>query len=298
MSIYRRNGIWLRLFCLFLITAAGCADAALMDPDKEPNTSQNPEALQNSTNSNQTEAAEKSTEKNEPLWIRTARQDLAQWPDRLIEDAKDSFLQPDNMTALILAGGASIVMHKDADEDVADYFSRHQKLRNFRDESLNIIGHPTTHFSASALWYFLSLHNQDEVNRERAWTMRTALTITWITTMGLKAARDNETPNGKDWAWPSGHTSSSFTVASVLDEFYGPKVGIPAYGVALLIAYRMMDTGDHWGSDVVFGATLGWVVGHTVAGKHKKLEVAGFKVVPYIPITEEPAIGIGLMKRF
>ena len=26
--------------------------------------------------------------------------------------------------------------------------------------------------------------------------------------------------------WPGGHTSSSFTVASVLDEFYGPKVDL------------------------------------------------------------------------
>jgi membrane-associated phospholipid phosphatase len=29
----------------------------------------------------------------------------------------------------------------------------------------------------------------------------------------------------------------------------------------------MMDEGDHWASDVLFGAVLGWVVGHTVAGR-------------------------------
>jgi membrane-associated phospholipid phosphatase len=116
--------------------------------------------------------------------------------------------------------------------------------------------------------------------------------------MGLKAIRDNESPNGKDWAWPSGHAASSFTVASVLDEFYGPRVGIPAYAVASVVSFRMIDSGDHWGSDVIFGATLGWVVGHTFAGKHKDLEVAGFKVMPYMSNNNGPSVGVMLVKQF
>jgi len=60
----------------------------------------------------------------------------------------------------------------------------------------------------------------------------------------------------------------------------------------------MMDTGDHWGSDVVFGATLGWVVGHTIAGKHKKLEVAGFEVLPYAATNNYTVMGVNLLKRF
>ena len=298
MRKQRRNGFWLSLFCAVVVFTAGCASTKPEISLTEPEVSQHSESIQNQDISPQTDQEKEPPEKSEPLWLKSVKDDLGKWPDRLITDSKDTFLRSDNMTALLLAGGASIAMHQEADEKTADYFERHQKLRNFRDESLNVIGHPTTHFAASSLWYFLSARNEDEVNKERAWTMRTALTITWIATTGLKFIRDNETPNGKDLAWPSGHTSSSFTVAAVLDEFYGPKVGIPAYVVASIVAYRMMDTGDHWGSDVAFGATLGWVVGHTVAGKHKKLEIAGFKVVPFIPITEEPAIGIGLVKRF
>ena len=98
------------------------------------------------------------------------------------------------------------------------------------------------------------------------------------------------------YAWPSGHTASSFTVASVLDEFYGPQIGIPAYAAAGFVGYRMMDAGDHWASDVLFGGVLGWVVGHTVAGKHKQLEVAGFEVVPYF--SESGANGIALVRQF
>jgi len=298
MSKHRRNGFRLGLFCASLVFALCCTNTGRAGTDKKSDVPPS-EQSQDKPTEKQIEPTEDTSETDtEPLWLKTAKQDLEYWPERLISDTKESFLRPDNMTALLFAGAASVVMHQDADKDIADYFERHQKMRNFRDESLNIIGHPTTHFAAGTLWYFLSIHNQDDVNRERAWTMRTALTITWLATMGLKAARDNETPNGKDWAWPSGHTSSSFTVASVLDEFYGPKVGIPAYTIASLVAYRMIDTDDHWASDVVFGATLGWVVGHTVAGKHKELEVAGYKIVPFVPVTEEPAIGIGFLKRF
>ena len=129
--------------------------------------------------------------------------------------------------------------------------------------------------------------------------MITALSVTGLATTGLKAVRHNDTPNGKAWAWPSGHTSGSFTVASVLHEFYGLKIGIPAYAIASLVGYRMMDAGDHWASDVVFGATLGWVVGHTIAAKHKELEVAGFEILPYYTATTDgPALGVSLAKRF
>ena len=233
------------------------------------------------------------------LFFESAKVDFANWPDRIIEDSKECFLRPDNLTALLLAGGASVAMHhSNADKNIAENFEKHRFLRGFPDESLNVIGSPGTHFAVTGLWYALSAENQDEFNKERAWTMMTALAVTGLTTVGLKAIRDNDTPNGKRWAWPSGHTASSFTVASVLDEFYGPKVGIPAYVLASLVAYRMMDTGDHWASDVVFGATLGWVVGHTIAGKHKELEIAGFKVSPSIAGSNHPVMGISFVKQF
>jgi hypothetical protein len=234
------------------------------------------------------------------LFLESAKTDLLGLPCRIIEDSKDTFFRVDNISALLLAGGAHIAMDQSsADRDIADHLEDHAVFQGFADESLNVLGSPVTHLVAAGLWYALSAEKQYEVGKERAWTMTTALSVTGLVTVGLKAIRDNDTPNGKMWAWPSGHTSSSFTVASVLHEFYGLKVGIPAYAVASLVAYRMMDTGDHWASDVVFGATLGWVVGHTVAAKHKKLEVAGFQILPYYAATGDgPAIGVSLLKQF
>ncbi|GAH38877.1 unnamed protein product, partial [marine sediment metagenome] len=157
-------------------------------------------------------------------FFESATINIEDWPKRIIEDSKETFLRPDNMTALLLAGGASIAMHSSgADKKLDENFDDHHVFGDFTDESLNVIGSPWTHLAASSLWYATSAKNQDEFNKQRAGAMIRALGVTSVITMSLKAIRDNDSPNGKNWAWPSGHAASSFTVASVLDEFYGPE---------------------------------------------------------------------------
>ena len=223
-------------------------------------------------------------------------------PSRMLQGSKETYSRADNLAALLLAGGASVVMHNEPsklsiDDKVASHFERHGNLPDDLSETTYTVGGPGFHFAATGLWYGLAAANKDDLNSQRAWTMLTALSITGVTTLGLKAIVNNEQPNQEmGMAWPSGHTASSFTVASVLDEFYGPQIGIPAYAAAGFVGYRMMDAGDHWASDVLFGGVLGWVVGHTVAGKHMQLEVAGFEVMPYAG--DSGATGIALVRQF
>ncbi len=270
MKALKRHGWSFRICCCVMLITAGCV------------------------NQNTTQTQPKRD------WVESAWNRRHTWPDRIIEDSKDTFTDPNNLWLLAIAGGASIAMHNTrADDQLQDSFENHRVIDGFFGESLNFAGSPATHFAATGLWYALAVDANDRLNEERAWTMMTALAINGMVTVGLKAARDNDNPNGERWAWPSGHTSSSFTVAAVLDEFYGPKVGIPAYVLASLVGYRMIDEGDHWSSDVVFGAALGWVVGHTVAGKHKKLELAGFQLMPLTATTGgEPASGLCFVKQF
>lgn len=229
----------------------------------------------------------------------TVKTDLRAFPDRLEQDGKATFLNRDRAAILLWAGLASVAMNNgNADDDIARYFERHDKFSKTEAEVLNVIGSPLTHFPATALWYAVSVNREDDMNKQRAMTMFTALTINGVATTALKAVRHNDRPAGDGWAWPSGHTSSSFTVASVLHEFYGLKVGIPAYAAAGLVACRMMDVGDHWASDVVFGATLGLVVGHTVARNHEMPKIAAFEVLPYYGNYQSPALGVSLARRF
>jgi len=262
---YCWKGCRLTVFCAVLLFSAGCAGSAAGSSDKV---------------------------------LRSAKADFFGLPADILEGLKDTFSANDNVTALLLAGAASIAMHNsDADNKIFAWTERHRLFHSFTDRSLKTIGNPGFHFAAAGIWYGLAVDNDDELNKSRSWTMLKALSTTGVSTAALKAVRNNENPNGKDWAWPSGHTSSSFAAASVLDEFYGQKVGIPAYTVAALVGYRMADSGDHWASDVVFGATLGWVAGRTIAGKDKPFEIAGFKILPFTANNNESA-GINLLKRF
>jgi membrane-associated phospholipid phosphatase len=226
--------------------------------------------------------------------------DAKAYPKAAFEDAKRTFINRDNILLLLLAGGGSIAMHDTGiDERAADHFSENGKMSKDLDKLIETAGNPGTHFIAAGVWYLIAAKKNDDVNLQRSWVMLKALGITGAMTLTLKAAVHNDTPNGKDWAWPSGHTASSFCAASVLDEFYGPKIGIPAYLGAGLVGYRMMESGDHWASDVMFGGILGYLVGHTVAGPNKELKIANFKVQPMVTsLHGNPAAGIGLEKRF
>ena len=301
MRTYCLNRYWLGLVLAGLIFAAGCAGPAeqLSETGKFLGSAGAEVAsLPGKIIEGSKEGLEELSETSGYL-LESATINTEDWPKRIIGDTKETFLKPDNMVALLLAGGASIAMHSSgADKELAENFDNPRVFHGFTDESLNIIGSPWTHLVASSLWYATSAKNQDEFSKQRAGAMLRALGVTSVITMGLKAIRDNDSPNGKKWAWPSGHAASSFTVASVLDEFYGPRVGIPAYAAASLVSYRMIDSGDHWGSDIIFGATLGWVVGHTFAGKHKELEIAGFKVLPYMAGNNGPVMGFSLVKQF
>jgi len=72
-------------------------------------------------------------------------------------------------------------------------------------------------------------------------------------------------PNGQDdESFPSGHASNAFALAAVAERHYGWKVGVAAYGVAAVVGLSRLKQNAHYLSDVLGGATLGYVVGRTV----------------------------------
>ena len=224
---------------------------------------------------------------------------IVQLPGDVIEQSGRAFFEPNNLTLLLLAGGGSIALHDKADEHLADHFQKHDKMPDDLDNITELLGGPGPHFIATGLWYAMAVNGNDQIGQHRAWTMMKALSVAGFSTLTLKLINNNHTPNDNPLAWPSGHTSSSFCVASVLDEMYGAKVGVPAYALAGFVGYRMAEAGDHWASDVLFGAVLGYVVGHSVAGQDKLPEVAGFTVLPATFYNgSRTATGVSFVKRF
>lgn len=79
-------------------------------------------------------------------------------------------------------------------------------------------------------------------------------------TWALKSTVRKQRPSGGDFSFPSGHTSVAFATATVLDRHFGRRVGLAAYGLAVLTAGARMEDRRHYFSDVACGAALGLAV--------------------------------------
>ena len=102
---------------------------------------------------------------------------------------------------------------------------------------------------------------QHEVSKK----LTQALAVNGVTTLLLKASANTRGPDGDRLAWPSGHSSSAFTVAAVINEYYGPLAGIPSLVLAGFIGYQRIDSRRHDFSDVIFGGMLGYIIGSSIA---------------------------------
>ena len=74
---------------------------------------------------------------------------------------------------------------------------------------------------------------------------------------------------GKD-TFPSGHAMTTFAVASALSHTKGcPKwVKITSYSVAAAVSFARWGAHRHYPSDILAGATLGYLMGKSVAANH------------------------------
>ncbi len=83
-------------------------------------------------------------------------------------------------------------------------------------------------------------------------------------TYAIKYTVGRTRPNGDPRSFPSGHTSSAFATATVLQRHYGWKVGVPAYALGVFTAATRIADNKHWASDVVMGAAIGITAGRAV----------------------------------
>jgi membrane-associated phospholipid phosphatase len=116
------------------------------------------------------------------------------------------------------------------------------------------------------------------------------LLLTYASTSILKAAFNRTRPNGEDYSFPSGHTASAFTTAGVVTRRYGGWAGGVSIGLGVLTAMGRLEDMKHYASDVVAGATIGWIIGRTVA-RPDPADKTAWQVVPF-------GNGLAMIKRF
>jgi len=101
-----------------------------------------------------------------------------------------------------------------------------------------------------------------------------------------------------DNSFPSGHTTTAFSIASVFSEQYDSIwVSILAYGLASTVAMQRVYADKHWASDVFFGAALGTVTGRLVVRRARQ-RAANKALTIYPYVTPQTKLGLGMKLAF
>jgi membrane-associated phospholipid phosphatase len=164
--------------------------------------------------------------------------------------------QPANAIILGSAGAGSLALHPHDDEialrvhDPDDFFV-----------AGDLLGEGWTHATAGLAVYVTGRVMRDTTVGGLGSDLLRAQLVSGIITDGLKLATNRTRPDGGKHSFPSGHTSTAFASASVLQEHFGWKVGLPSYVVATYVASSRMALNRHYVSDVVFAAGIGIAAG-------------------------------------
>lgn len=233
------------------------------------------------------------------IWHQMGHEALALGTRDFWRGFRTSFWDLENALVLTATMGASVAIRETGVDDAIRRRTGGNRQLGDLDEPIQLLGHPGTHFAATGVLWLTSALTKDVAQHEVARSLTQALAVNGATTLLLKAAANTRAPDGEDFAWPSGHTSSAFTMAAVLNEYYGPWVGVPSLALAGLVGYQRLDSRVHDFSDVVFGGMLGYVIGTSIAREERARfpELFGMTVLPYAD-PQTGASGLVLLKRW
>ena len=186
-----------------------------------------------------------------------------------------------------------------ADADIRDLAKRNQSQAGDSAAAIgNALGNPLYTLPPLGLFYLYGHSNEDPKARRTSLLAVESLVISGVFNWTIKLTTQRprpfsgETPttwNGpslkmSSYAFPSGHTTAAFSIATVFAEEYGNNPFIPpiAYGLATLTGLARIYDNKHWASDVFFGAAIGYFVGKTVVRYHTLRSDTALKILPTV----------------
>jgi membrane-associated phospholipid phosphatase len=182
---------------------------------------------------------------------------------RLVKDIAGDyvhFLSVENAEILGLGGAAAGGAHA-ADESIASWVQTNQPSTWVGG---NEYGSQYLHIPVALVWWAVGHMVGSAADAEAGRDLLRAQLSVVSWTYAIKYAADRTRPNGDPHSFPSGHASTSFATAMVLQEHYGWKLGVPAFLLAGYTGASRVIANQHWTSDVVFGAAVGMASGRTV----------------------------------
>ena len=216
-----------------------------------------------------------------------AQESLSEWGDELFRDGQTLATAPmhwqqaewENAAGLVVITGTLMAT---ADHDVSDYHNRHRRsgMNNIMQDVGDALSPVALLGYSAVIWGTGQMMPNDTLSRS-GFKMGEAVLYATAITGGLKVIAGRARPNTgsgagdfSPWSWqddhqsfPSAHAAAAFAAARVISPQLTPAQRIGAYGAATLVSYSRIYQGDHWLSDVVFGAGLGYAVGAMLTDK-------------------------------
>lgn len=111
-------------------------------------------------------------------------------------------------------------------------------------------------------------------------------------------AQTYEPFEGFDQSFPSSHVARSFAVAAVFADTYPQPIPFLVYTGAALTSLARIHENEHFVSDVLAGAVLGFVVGKALSWRHRHPDIlSGWIVLPFVP-DARGGLGLTVDDRF
>jgi hypothetical protein len=170
----------------------------------------------------------------------------------------------DNGWCLAIGGGLALTLHP-LDDNVSEHFADSSGNNAFWKPG-KVIGYGAVQIGAAiGTWAIGRATDKRGRVAHLGLDLLRAQIVTQTLTYGLKYSTRRDRPDGTGgYSFPSGHASTTFATATVLERHLGWKYAVPTYAIASYVAASRLYENRHFLSDVVFGAAVGLASGRTV----------------------------------
>lgn len=176
-------------------------------------------------------------------------------------------------TPLALAGFGLAGLAFLADDPVKNYFQDKQPMGNSAHLGNAYLGQGYVHIAVGAAFIAAGELCESKHAADTGVATLEALLMNGIATQGTKYIASRRRPNGTNtMSFPSGHVSSTATLSATLSEMYDwdLRIAAPLYVMTAFVAASRIEANMHYLSDTIAGATLGTIIGASVARYHKE----------------------------
>ena len=205
-------------------------------------------------------------------------------------DLRDLFTKPRHMSPKswrrLGYGILAIAAVRAVDEDLRNWIVTDDQGSADFAESVRPFGQEQGLALLGAAWLGSRLVGHDGLRATTEDALEASLISALVMSGTLKQLTGRTRPNGGSLSFPSGDTTQTFAIASVIAHHSRKKwVGALAYSAAGLVAWERVRLNRHWPSDVAAGALLGWATGRWVVRRNRGLwgnEKSRLSVMPRI----------------